>query len=213
MNRDVADLRRDYARSELRRDSVDASPIHQFARWLNEALAAELPEPNAMTLATAGQDGKPHARVLLLKGFDDQGFVFYTNYLSAKGRELEHNPQAAMVFLWLALERQVRIEGTVSKVSQEQSELYFHSRPYGSQIGAVASHQSQPIASREELDQRAEQLQARYPEAPVPMPEHWGGYRLEPGVIEFWQGRTSRLHDRLRYERRDSGWHIDRLEP
>ncbi len=214
MKKPLAELRADYTRSELSKDSVDPDPFKQFQHWLHEALEAELPEPNAMTLATVRADGSPAARVVLLKGMDANGFVFFTNYLSDKGRELAHNPRAALVFLWLELERQVRVAGRVDKVSRAESEAYFRTRPRASQLGALASQQSRVVASRPILEQRFAALGERYADCAVPLPEHWGGYRLVPTLLEFWQGRPSRLHDRLRYSlEADGRWLLERLEP
>jgi len=211
---DPKELRTDYRKGGLDESSASSDPIAQFARWFDDAVAANLPDPNAMTLATSAQDGMPAARVLLLKGFDSRGFVFFTNYTSRKARELEANPRAAMVFFWAKLERQARIEGTVQKVSRHESEEYFQSRPREAQIGAWASHQSGQIASRALLDQRQKELEARFAGGPVPLPDFWGGYRLAPTCLEFWQGRPGRLHDRLCYSRiADGGWVIRRLEP
>ena len=192
---------------------VDADPIVQFGRWFADAEAADLIEPNAMTLATAAAGGRPSARMVLLKGFDERGFVFYTNYESRKAGELDGSPVAALVFWWGALQRQVRVEGAVERVRREESEAYFRSRPLGSRLGAWASAQSQVIAGRAELEERLEQLTARYRDGDVPLPPFWGGYRIRPEVIEFWQGRPNRLHDRLRYRRTPGGWDIDRLSP
>jgi pyridoxamine 5'-phosphate oxidase len=214
MNSSIADLRRDYTLHGLHEAEVDANPFQQFQVWFDQAVAATLPEPNAMTLATATSEGIPSARVVLLKGFDTRGFVFYTNYHSRKGQELAQNPQAALVFWWAELERQVRIEGRIEKVSDQETETYFHSRPVDSQLGAWASHQSQVIGSREELEQRLDGLKAQYENQVVPRPPHWGGYRLSPRAIEFWQGRPSRLHDRLIYKRLDdTRWTLERLSP
>lgn len=198
----------------LEESDLDRSPFEQFDRWFKAALAANLPEPTAMTLATASRDAMPSARIVLLKDYDKRGFTFFTNYESVKGKELEENSRAALVFFWPQLERQIRISGTVSKVSREESEKYFRARPFGSRIGAWASHQSQVLRSREELDQRVEALTRQYEGKEVPLPPHWGGYRLAPEALEFWQGRPSRLHDRFRYTRvskRD--WKIERLSP
>lgn len=214
MDKSIAELRRDYTLGALTKASVAPDPIKQFQRWLQEAIAAQLPEPNAMTVATADRDGRIHARVMLLKDCDADGFVFFTNYQSDKGRQLAENPRAALLFLWLELERQVRIESVVSKVSSAESVAYFRTRPRESRLGSLASRQSQVVASRRILDERFEQLAAQYPDDDIPMPEHWGGYRARPERLEFWQGRHGRLHDRLRYSARpEGGWLLERLEP
>jgi pyridoxamine 5'-phosphate oxidase len=211
----IADLRQNYTLAGLAETDLDPNPLQQFNLWFKQALAADLIEPNAMTLATASADGKPSARIVLLKGVSEQGFVFYTNYESQKGRELIANPYAALVFLWDKLERQIRIEGKVEQLSSAESAEYFHSRPKASQLGAWTSNQSQVIASREVLERKLASLQKQYPDdATIPLPEHWGGFRVVPNRLEFWQGRPSRLHDRLVYDlEADGNWSISRLAP
>lgn len=209
----IADLRRDYSQATLSEQDVDADPIRQFAVWFQQALSAELPEPNAMSLATVGRNGRPSSRIVLLKDVDARGFTWYTNYQSRKGEELLHQPYAALTFLWIELERQVRIEGRVARVDEAESDAYFQIRPIKSRIGAIASMQSAPIDSRAQLEQRFEEAAARFGDTP-PRPQHWGGYRLTPDWIEFWQGRRSRLHDRLVYTLDDAGhWQLQRLQP
>ena len=208
----LAALRKDYALKTLDEREVDRDPLKQFGVWMVEAIHAQVPEPTAMTLATADASGKPSARIVLLKGVDPRGFVFYTNYRSRKGRELAENPYAAMTFLWKELERQVRIEGRVEKVSEPESDAYFQTRPLGSRIGALASPQSEAIADRGWLERRWAELAQQHGEAPA-RPLHWGGYRLMPERIEFWQGRLSRLHDRIVYGRSGEGWKTSRLAP
>ncbi|MBV9790549.1 MAG: pyridoxamine 5'-phosphate oxidase [Chloroflexi bacterium] len=210
----IADLRREYTQHGLSETEVAADPFAQFRVWFDHALAAQLPEPNAMTLATATPDGKPSARVVLLKGFDQRGFVFYTNYHSRKGGEIEASGWAALVFFWPDLERQVRVEGRVERVSPQESDDYFASRPAGSRLGAWASPQSQVISGRDVIEQRLSALTTQYADQDVPRPPHWGGYRVVPGTIEFWQGRPNRLHDRLRYRLSDDQrWTVERLAP
>jgi pyridoxamine 5'-phosphate oxidase len=208
----IADIRKDYALRRLDESDVDADPSRQFHAWLREALAAEVPEPTAMTLATVDDEGSPSARIMLLKALDERGFVFYTNYESRKGHELASRPLAALTFFWKELERQVRIEGAVEKVSAAESDEYFASRPLGSRIGAWASTQSATIASRPWLEARVKAAEAQYGESP-PRPPHWGGFRVIPDWLEFWQGRQSRLHDRIAYTREASGWVVSRLSP
>lgn len=213
----IANLREDYRMASLNEADVHQDPLVQFEQWFEQALSAELPEANAMALATVTPAGKPACRVVLLKGIEHGGFTFYTNYDSAKGQEMAANDQVALTFLWYPIERQVRIEGTVEKVSAEESDAYFAIRPLGSQLGAWASPQSEVI-ERPALEQRLADIQAKYPQDP-PRPPHWGGYRVRPEMIEFWQGRRSRLHDRIRYRQTASpgettpAWTIDRLGP
>jgi pyridoxamine 5'-phosphate oxidase len=209
----LADLRREYASRALTDADALDDPIQQFSLWFGEALKSELVDVNAMTLATASADGRPSARIVLLKGFDDTGFVFFTNYESAKARDLDHNPRAALLVFWAELERQVRVTGRVTRTSADESERYFQSRPFESRIGAWASAQSRTIADRAALEARYAELAAKYAGGPVPLPPFWGGYRVAPEAVEFWQGRRSRLHDRLLYTRQDARWVRSRLAP
>jgi pyridoxamine 5'-phosphate oxidase len=211
---DIAGLRHEYIGEGLRRGDLDPNPIKQFDTWFAAAIKAGIRDANAMALATATAGGEPSVRVVLLKTFDEAGFVFFTNYLSSKGRNLEENPRAALVLYWMEVERQIRIDGIVEKVSREESEEYFRTRPFGAQIGAWASQQSEVIDARRVLDARLAEMTQRFAGGDIPLPPHWGGYRLKPQTIEFWQGRTNRLHDRLRYTRQSNGsWLIDRLAP
>lgn len=209
---DLASLRKDYALKTLEERDVDRDPLRQFGVWMVEAIHAQVPEPSAMTLATVGANGRPTTRIVLLKGVDSRGFVFFTNYESRKGRDLAANPVASITFFWKELERQVRIDGTVEKVSAEESDAYYQTRPLGSRIGAWASPQSRPIEDRAWLEQRWTSLSAEHGQTPK-RPPHWGGYRVMPEEMEFWQGRMSRLHDRILFTRTESDWKISRLAP
>jgi pyridoxamine 5'-phosphate oxidase len=211
---DIADLRREYSTNGLTEADAGADPFSLFRQWFEQARAAELWEPNAMTLATATPDGIPSARIVLLKALDNRGFTFFTNYDSRKGREMAANPRVALVFMWQQLERQVRVEGTIEKVTDAESDAYFITRPLGSRLGAWASAQSKVIPSREFLETQHAELMAKYPDGNVPRPPNWGGYRVLPTSIEFWQGRPSRLHDRILFTRRSDGsWNKVRLSP
>jgi pyridoxamine 5'-phosphate oxidase len=208
------DLRREYTQRGLREEDLALDPFTQFGAWFNEVAQADIREPNAMTLATATPDGRPSARMVLLKGVDARGFSFFTNYESRKGGELDANPRAALVFFWVQLERQVRVEGRVERLSAEESDAYFASRPEGSQLGAWASKQSAVLPDRGPLEARYEELRAQYEGLEIPRPPFWGGFRVVPETVEFWQGRVNRLHDRLRYRRQDDdSWVIERLSP
>jgi pyridoxamine 5'-phosphate oxidase len=209
----LADLRKDYSLAGLAEKDLARDPFRQFDKWFQEAQAAKLGEPNAMILATATRDGRPSARTMLLKAVDGRGFVFFTNYESRKGRELDANPQATLVFPWLEIERQVIVEGTVTKVAREETDAYFHSRPRASQLGAWVSQQSSIIPGRAGLEENFKTVEQKYAGHEVPVPPYWGGWRLAPEMVEFWQGRRSRLHDRLRYRRANDGWTIERLSP
>lgn len=214
MSRPIADIRTEYKRHALNESDVSADPIKQFGLWWTEAISSQIDEVNAMTLATASADGLPAARIVLLKGYDEAGFVFFTNYQSFKGQQLAENPRACLVFFWKELERQVRITGLIEKVTAEESDTYFSSRPESSRIGAWASPQSQVIANREILEQNEADLTKSFAGKPIPRPLHWGGYRVKPVTIEFWQGRPSRLHDRISYTLQENGhWLIERLAP
>jgi pyridoxamine 5'-phosphate oxidase len=209
----LADLRKEYSLAGLAEADLAREPFRQFEKWFQEAEAAKLPEPNAMLLATAGADGRPSARTVLLKGLDGRGFVFYTNYESRKGRELAANPRATLVFPWFPIERQVIIEGAVAKVAREESEAYFATRPRASQLAAWVSQQSALVPARSVLEEGYKAVERRHEGQQVPMPPHWGGWRVVPETVEFWQGRRSRLHDRLRYRRQPDGWTVERLAP
>jgi pyridoxamine 5'-phosphate oxidase len=210
---DAAKLRQEYTRAGLSEPDLSPDPIKQFQRWFDAALDANLHEPNAMTVATATPKGHPSVRVVLLKGFDERGFVFYTNYEGRKAGELENNPRCALLFYWGELERQVRVEGRTIRVSGEESDAYYASRPRGSRLGALASRQSRPVEDRTILEQRLRRLKEEYEGREVPRPPYWGGFRVAPETIEFWQGRENRLHDRLIYRRDNGGWKIERLQP
>jgi pyridoxamine 5'-phosphate oxidase len=213
MNRSIADIRRDYSLHSLNESDVASNPVEQFMRWWNDALASEIIEVNAMTLATSTKEGKPSARIVLLKGFDEKGFVFFTNYESKKGKALDENPQAALIFFWKEIERQIRIEGVTEKISVAESDAYFFSRPEGSRIGAWASPQSKIIKNREVLEENAARFLDEFKNS-IPRPPYWGGYRVMPELIEFWQGRSNRLHDRIQYTKIHNGsWKVDRLAP
>ena len=209
---DIADLRLEYSRESLTERDADPDPVAQFEKWFEQALHAGIVEPNAMTLATSTRDGRPSARIVLLKGLDASGFVFFTDYRSAKGGEVDANPHVSLCFWWDVLQRQVRVAGSVARVSREESEAYFRTRPHGSRIGAWASYQSAPLASRESLEREVERIRRAHPDD-VPLPPHWGGYRVTPESFEFWQGRQSRLHDRIVYARAGGNWQVGRLSP
>ncbi|MBO0859209.1 MAG: pyridoxamine 5'-phosphate oxidase [Chloracidobacterium sp.] len=209
----IAQMRREYVSQPFNEDQVSGDPITQFKMWFDEAALSEQPDTEAMTLSTATIDGRVDARIVLLKGCDDRGFVFFTNYESRKSREIMANPRVALTFYWHALHRQVRIEGLAEKVTSEESEEYFQTRPRGSQIGAWASPQSEEIVDREALERRVDEIETRFKDRPINCPPFWGGFRIKPERVEFWQGRESRLHDRILYTLRDNGWRISRLAP
>ncbi len=210
----LEDLRKDYTKASLDTTSVNPSPIVQFEKWFSEALEAKVPEPNAMSLATVSSNGKPSSRIVLLKGVESNHFLFYSNYQSSKGKELEENPACALNFFWPELERQIRIEGIADRVSEERSTAYFQSRPRGSQIGAWASPQSSVITDRSLIEKRAKDLEEKFKDSPhLPKPKQWGGFQVDPFMIEFWQGRQNRLHDRIVYTKEKSVWKVSRLAP
>ncbi len=211
--KNIAKLRRDYTKKALVESEICENPIDQFMEWFEQALSADLVDANAMTLSTANKDGVPSSRIILLKGVDEKGFRFFTNYNSRKSRELDENPKAALCFYWPSLERQVRIEGAVYKLSDDDSEAYFKQRPRLSKLGAWASNQSSKVESREQLEADFKEIKKRFEDKDVPLPDFWGGYVLEPARIEFWQGRKSRMHDRICYEKEKQGWTKFRLAP
>jgi pyridoxamine 5'-phosphate oxidase len=214
MNKAIADIRKDYMLQALLEADVDNNPFSQFSRWWDEAVSSAITEVNAMTLATSNKDGVPSARIVLLKGFSESGFVFFTNYQSHKAKDLDENPLAALVFFWKELERQIRIEGQVEKISNEESDLYYNSRPVGSRIGAWASPQSQPVKNREVIENSFTKFSEKFKDNLIERPEHWGGYNLKPNKVEFWQGRASRLHDRIEYVlNKNNQWKLQRLAP
>jgi pyridoxamine 5'-phosphate oxidase len=210
---DAASLRKEYTRAGLHEADMDPDPVTQFRGWFESAVGARLHEPNAMILATATNEGRPSARTVLLKGYDERGFVFYTNYEGRKARELAANPACALLFYWGELERQVRIEGRAGRLPDEESDAYFASRPRGSRLGAWASEQSRPVEDRSVLEERLRALEAEYAGREIPRPSFWGGYRVEPDSVEFWQGRGNRLHDRISYRRDVGAWRLERLQP
>lgn len=213
MNHRIDSIRQEYTLATLNEQDVHSSPFIQFETWFKQAIASEIEEVNAMTLCTVNATGQPHARIVLLKGLEENKFIFFTNYHSSKGQDIANNNHASLLFFWKELQRQVRIEGSLSKISEEDSTKYFHSRPRESQIGAWASHQSELLSSREDLEQRFAQLTEQYQDQEIPQPPHWGGYALSANRLEFWQGRASRLHDRLVYVLEEEAWTLHRLNP
>lgn len=213
MSKSIADIRKDYMLASFDESDTAQNPFDQFTHWWNDAVQSNIDEVNAMTLATVTPHGTPSARIVLLKGYDKTGFVFFTNYLSDKGKELANNPTAALVFFWKELERQVRIEGTVEKVSNQENDAYFNSRPAGSKIGAWASHQSAVIEYRQVIEQNVHKYTEIFGTEDIPRPDHWGGYKVIPNLMEFWQGRSSRLHDRIQYRKTENVWVRERLSP
>ena len=210
----ISDIRKDYSLQVLQEADVHSNPMQQFDKWWQEALESQIDEVNAMTLATANKDGKPSARIVLLKGVENDGFVFYTNYNSTKGKEIAENPFVCLVFFWKELERQVRVEGSISKIDPAESDAYFHSRPVGSRIGAWASPQSSVISTREVIEENVTELAKSFEGKEIDRPPHWGGYIVKPVIVEFWQGRSNRLHDRIQYKSVSEGnWKIQRLAP
>jgi pyridoxamine 5'-phosphate oxidase len=214
MSKSISDIRKDYRLQSLSESDVASNPVQQFTTWWNDVLVSEIVEPNAMTLATASSDGLPSARIVLLKGFDENGFVFFTNYNSFKGLQLQENPRACLVFFWKELERQVRVMGIIETLTDFENDEYFNSRPEGSRLSALASPQSQVIENREWLEAQVDQLSEQLSGKTIPRPEHWGGYRVRPAIVEYWQGRSNRLHDRIQYTLDEDGnWTIERLAP
>ena len=214
MSKSISDIRKDYRLQALTESEVASDPVKQFTTWWNDVLTSEISEPNAMTLATASSDGLPSARIVLLKGFDENGFVFFTNYNSFKGLQLQENPRACLVFFWKELERQVRIMGLIETLTASENDEYFNSRPEGSRVSAIASPQSQVVENRQWLETQVDQLSEQLSGKTIPRPEHWGGYRVRPAIIEYWQGRSNRLHDRIQYTLTEEGdWKIERLAP
>lgn len=213
MEQHIADLRKEYIKNILKKEDLNSDPLRQFAIWFEEAQKAEVSEPNAMNLCTVSTSGKPSSRIVLLKGIEEHAMIFFTNYSSVKGKDMLQNPYVALNFFWPELERQVRIEGTVTKTSAEESDLYFNSRPIGSQLGAWASPQSAIVKSREEMEANLLEFERKFKDRVIPRPAHWGGYKVSPEKMEFWQGRASRLHDRFLYSLEGSHWKIDRLAP